>query len=82
MIDNALLEKFPLEPLYREMLERYLSLSPTKGEYRAFMDQIALLEKKYANNKPFLRAVFLEYCLILTPKKEDAEQPDIFELDD
>ena len=83
MTSDAELHKLPLEALYRELINRYLLLSPTKGDYASFMDTIDLLEKKNVANKPKLRAEYVELCKCMLQKPED-KVPDFFlgEMDD
>ena len=71
MTSDADLPKLPLELLYREMINRYLLLSPSKVEYGMFMDSIMMAEKAFAKDKPLLRTRFIEICKCLTPTDDD-----------
>lgn len=70
---SALLRDLPLEHIYRETVNRYLTLRPSKLEYQEFMQKIEKMEYMYADNKPRLRTELADLCESIVATPADAE---------
>ena len=68
---SALLLDLPLEFIYRETVNRYLSLRPSKAEYTEFMQRIEKMEYMYVDNKPKLRTELAALCESIVTSPED-----------
>lgn len=71
MIPNAELQKLPLEHLYREMLNRYLCLRPTKTEYSEFVKNVEEAEKLCGKDKAYLRSKYIELIKSMEHSPDD-----------
>jgi hypothetical protein len=71
MTPDVMLPKLPLEGVYREVVNRYLALAPTKAEYADFLKALGELEKTYAKDKAKLHARFVGLCHCMKSIPED-----------